>query len=495
MNNLHTITIISGAIISYFKLNYEYATIINLVLMKLFENDFLEHYSFYIFGFSILFIIYKKINLGWFKFGLKSYELRCNKKITLFSDYIDDHPEYFNSPSNIIVGDPFGQLNKLNYNMNEKRSEFNNRIYFNDKNNNFKGYYYFYQKFYTQNNLVTEKHTASNVQTEIPVRHLVICGRGNLAEYVESILEVQAKNRKLFSLSQTSNMKHKSKENQKLQSLREFYIGPVKSIEELEKIYIDTFFHVNIKNIYSGLKQIHLNPTEFILKTGTFPRANLLFHGPPGTGKSSLINRLCITFKRDCMRINILSFTCKKKMYDVFNNICNKDKILTLDEFDNDIFELLKRQDTLDCIDEGISNTKDPKQLKIFMDQRKSLIPEDKDFITIEDLFTSLQGPIQVESTIIIATMNRYEELINHPKYGSRLQALFRNGRMTPIYFGNLCQTTLNMITRYHFSRDMIVENLNDKKIPIVNVTNYLGELLMYDDHNAYKKLQSFILN
>lgn len=491
MNTFHTVSIVSGAIISYFKLDYQFSTVINLILMKFFENDFMESYAWYMFGCGILYIIYTKFNIGWFSYNVNTYDIREEQDVSTFLTYIEDNPDYYDIPKDIVIGDPDSILNNRCSN-NNKRPAFNTKIYFNDKKFNFKGYYYCYNNYYKKHSVKRERGGKENidVEIEVPLMHLVICGKGNLSKYVDQVLIFQKNNDKGLVLRQETINGDRNDERE----LFFFYKGSNKSTEEFEKIYIDNFFHVDIKKIYSRLKKIHQNPTEFIMTTGTFPRASMLFYGPPGSGKSSLINRLCITFNRHCSMVDILSFKSKKALYNTFNEVDNcKKKILVLDEFDNAIFELLKRQDTLDCIDEGINNCNGAGQLKIYMDQRKSLTPKGEDFITIEDLFTVLQGPAPVEGTIIIGTMNRYSELIENPKYGTRLQALFRPGRMTPIYFGYLCQITLNMITQHYFSRDMFIDNLESKKISIVNVTTYLGDLLLYNEQDSYQKLQSFL--
>ena len=77
-----------------------------------------------------------------------------------------------------------------------------------------------------------------------------------------------------------------------------FYIGKKESIETMEKVWIDPFFHPEKDRLWGLIKTIHSNPLSLIQK-GQTPRANFLFHGPPGTGKSSFPFRVAMTLPSD----------------------------------------------------------------------------------------------------------------------------------------------------------------------------------------------------
>jgi len=83
------------------------------------------------------------------------------------------------------------------------------------------------------------------------------------------------------------------------------------------------------------------------------------------------------------------------------------------------------------------------------------------DVVTLEDLLTVFQGAVPNEGCIIIAMTNHFEEMKN------QCPALFRAGRLTPVYFGNFDIDMLNKVSKYYFNK-----YLNFSSEPIKTITS-----------------------
>lgn len=87
-------------------------------------------------------------------------------------------------------------------------------------------------------------------------------------------------------------------------------------IEEMEKVFIDTFFHSEKGTLWKYLKKIKLDPNYFY-KFGQVPQMNLLLHGPPGTGKSSFSYRVARTLGRNIVTVDLRLIKKKAMLYSI----------------------------------------------------------------------------------------------------------------------------------------------------------------------------------
>jgi SpoVK/Ycf46/Vps4 family AAA+-type ATPase len=67
--------------------------------------------------------------------------------------------------------------------------------------------------------------------------------------------------------------------------------------------------------------------------------------------------------------------------------------------------------------------------------------------LTIKDLLEIFQGVVDVDGRLIFAMTNHYD------KIKKECPALFRPGRLTPVYFGYIGQETLLDIIKYYFKK------------------------------------------
>lgn len=117
--------------------------------------------------------------------------------------------------------------------------------------------------------------------------------------------------------------------------------------------------------------------------------------------------------------------------YDTKNNkVMNKAR--------DNLIEQRSHDNELNTINTELNNI-----IKSMDDDNKSNI------LRLSDLLELFQGPVPIESRIIIATTN------NFAKIQKALPALFRSGRMTSVEFKYLDWITLNKLTVYYFNKVM----------------------------------------
>jgi ATPases of the AAA+ class len=166
----------------------------------------------------------------------------------------------------------------------------------------------------------------------------------SLAEYIRKICEFVEKYDKATGIV-------KLYEYVRGGELYTFYDNQHHSLKHLEKIFIKSFFHPQAESLWNMVKTIHYD-SKVIWNAGQPPRLNLLLHGPPGTGKSSIAYRFAMLLQRHIINVKLSSSSMTKTALNkVFrtpfiNNTIMKpnEVIFVLDEFDQDIKSLLLRQ-------------------------------------------------------------------------------------------------------------------------------------------------------
>lgn len=329
------------------------------------------------------------------------------------------------------------------------------------------------------------------------------------------------------------------------------YFGNKRTQEELENLFIKTLFHKDVDTLWQRIKDIHFSPQK-IWNTGVAPRINLLLHGPPGTGKSTFAYRVAMATGRHIVNIKLNKFT-KDGLWEVFqhvnvntNTFMPEEVVYVLDEFDIDIDNILLKSEcrkqqlakistTIDKffdknVDIPISvpsapNTKDHntknkvecetgvktdkedsknpnetgeelaeinsgiKSVSTYLDTMTSTYDKintiGSNIIKIEDLLTIFQGAVPIERCIIIAMTNKYDELCK------KCPALFRPGRLTPVYFGNFDMELLNKVSHYYFGKNISCSCSMQTEINIS--PSHVMEVVMNSLSLADKKHENFV--
>lgn len=274
------------------------------------------------------------------------------------------------------------------------------------------------------------------------------------------------------------------------------YQGRNRTLAELEPIYMATHFHAEKDRLWSLIKEIDQNK-DYYCRYGQTPKLNLLLHGPPGTGKSSFAYRVAMTLRRDIISMDLTKYPNRyiidKLMHGYINPCLNNAYMISpsrlvyvFDEFDRTIEFLIAAQD---------------KEKRLFESKLKSMSAgnglaallgsaagkksksnpktnsgsdsdgEEDDFtissvddsvgdpsttfasqlLTIKDLLEIFQGVVDVDGRLIFAMTNHYD------KIKKECPALFRPGRLTPVYFGYIGRETLVDIIQYYFKNKFII--------------------------------------
>jgi SpoVK/Ycf46/Vps4 family AAA+-type ATPase len=90
------------------------------------------------------------------------------------------------------------------------------------------------------------------------------------------------------------------------------------------------------------------------------------------------------------------------------------------------------------------------------------------DLVTLTDLLTVFQGSVPIDGCIIIAMTNEFEKLKNS------CPAMFRAGRLTPVYFGNFDLKMLSEVVNKYFGKTFTF----GKNMPIMLPPSEIMEMI-----------------
>jgi DNA replication protein DnaC len=238
------------------------------------------------------------------------------------------------------------------------------------------------------------------------------------------------------------------------------------SDKDLEKKYIDSFFHSKKDRLWSIIKNVHFNP-DYFTDLGQPARFNMIAYGPPGTGKSSFAYRIARALNRNIVSVDLSTIKNKQELFCTFNNSTHlpSQTVFILDEFDFSIKKIANRTNTQNkklnnFINAYLKNTNiteddilsDSNLLsslslddKIKYNFEKNIINNEE--ITIKDILELLQGVVPLEQSIIIATTNDLDTIKNIN------EALIRPGRLTPVKFDYLDFVMFEKLCIFYFNK------------------------------------------
>lgn len=238
-----------------------------------------------------------------------------------------------------------------------------------------------------------------------------------------------------------------------------------------------------------------LNDVNYYKKNGFKRKKGYLFHGVPGSGKTSSVMAMANYTKRHIVEIPL----SRVKTNTEFEEIINKTSINNIPFKKNEIIILF---DEFERSLEIIKNNEKPKdtsgenlaKLVSSLTDKKDGEPKDydtsSDKLSLGTLLSRLDGIGSYNGLIIVATTNNVK-LID--------PVIYRDGRLDAVEFG-YCKKNhmIEMIEKYYDIKlsQKQKENIPDEKHKIVPVTlkRYLEENDNFDDllllfENKYKKL------
>lgn len=535
-------TMISNIIINKYNFNSMYSAPIMAVIMYLINmvKDDIETYvckeNLIIVGLIFLIYYYGKN----FSFGIFKRKRTKNKVITITDDmelkqidrYFYRNKEELFKDTDYSLGDCDSaircRISKSYYFTPTLITPFDEKIKFKDDELGFNGYITYKKKIHEQ-----KKNSNNGLETDyIPLIFLDIeVGLDSITftDYYNKISEINLKKDNIrdtiyYSKVVFNDIKRTNIYGREISYNHSTIImheNKYSSLDERKEKYIDTFFHQNKRYLWNYIKKVDQEP-DFFCELGQSPHCNFLFHGPPGSGKSTFITRVAKVLKRHVISIDFRNIQDRLDLYKFLSNIdislssnSLKDFIIVFEEFDitldileqkeeaknksdNFFLNYLKIQATKDiAIDdfEDEDEDKDKKDKK-----KKKKVKMSSDF-TNRDLLEILQGSFPLNGAIIIATSNNYDNMKD--KY----PALFRDGRLTPIYFGYLNRSSFNEMCEFYFDKkikddnipdelpiptsslvetikDVFIQNVNKEEAFISFETSFYSLLNKYSNHN-----------
>ncbi len=464
---------ISTLVVSYLmkKFNLEtvyygmiYGLVIQLIMViSTYNYDFTFNW-YYLFLLPILVIM---SYIGYYLINyIKKYQdkdyisitLYDEEKIQLYMKYITTQKKYYDQSIDINYGDFETQLNLLNsrdYGINAISlftadskmisQGYNNQIKFKDLYLNIEGYYTWIKSTKEVTDL---NKSVKTISVKCIIIKILKNQEMNTNDFFKKIENYFDTHEKIIELKYVKILKCLEGTDNHVVT---FHSGVKASFEVLEEKFMKPFFHQDKDRLWSLIKNTCLNP-EFYSSRGQNARVSILLAGPPGCGKSSIIYRIARCFSRHIISLD-LRIASKANMYQIlqrpvlkdFPNLSYKDIVYLFEEFDISITELALREKKYN---------EESHYKKLYESIQKEEVISDeamkcKDYneFCIRDLLEIFQGPIPFESSIMIATTNKYDEI------KETCPELFRPGRLTPIYFGYIDQNTLQEISLFFFNK------------------------------------------
>ena len=190
---------------------------------------------------------------------------------------------------------------------------------------------------------------------------------------------------------------------------------------------MDTVYSDSMEAVLSDISNFQTKQEQYAAK-GIPYRRGYMFHGPPGTGKTSSISALANALGMGINTINLSSITGKS----LIDALAHSDKLIVFED--------------VDAISAANTRKEQAKTSESNSSEVKSTAEDIFETITLSELLNAIDGSVTGQNLIFIFTTNHPEKLD---------PALMRPGRIDrKVLFGYMSQNEFKKMTKVYFDRD-----------------------------------------
>ena len=182
-------------------------------------------------------------------------------------------------------------------------------------------------------------------------------------------------------------------------------------------------FIPNKKAIISRIDEFMNTEKSFYDAKGIPYTLGICLHGPPGTGKTSLIKALAKYLNRNIVQVNLNKIESNDELYKVVYSSSRCSGLSSEERLRNEIYVL----EDIDRLGEIIQDV-DYTQKKVLKNKKDNKNDDDKDddikekkSITLDGLLNFLDGVAEMRGRIVIITTNNYDMLSSALKRPGRI--------------------------------------------------------------------------
>jgi len=218
----------------------------------------------------------------------------------------------------------------------------------------------------------------------------------------------------------------------------------------------------NIKNIIKEDMQLFLNSEEWYQHRDIPYTRGYLFHGHPGTGKTSMIKGLSLFGKRHIHYLMLNEVKNDTELIELVKSINYKETILVIEDIDAMINIVKSRESDNKTYQEYMDEKEKNKKMSVDEWEKIERQKQKKSTITLSGLLNVIDGLFTCHGRILIMSTNHPEILDS---------ALIRPGRIDcKFLFDNCDSEQIGKLYEMFFNQEL-TEN-NKKQLEKININN-----------------------